>query len=740
MSLFNQAELDNDRLSYLLTFPSDLDEKRVLAWLNSISGKMHVGLLDRMFGVPSISFETFANDQGITHRLRVPSKDAHYVVSHLESLVPGINVSKDEVGYGTNWMVGIELGMKQPSRTLRVASTTDFSASILTSIQSLRDKEAVLIQWVLSPALYEVPPHKESNPTTNDWSLMKALLNPNAPAGTDEVEDRRRKLETPNMLAIGRIAVAAPHEMRAKEIAREVLHAFAEAKVGRNWLTNKRISPDKLRAVINRATTPMLFPAQLNMAEAASFISWPIGSPYIAGLPQSRTRHMHVNNSVPSGGNGNTVIGISNVPGKEREIGIEPLFHMNHALVMGPTNSGKTSELTNMIQDVMKNGMGVVLIETKGDLFEMALERIPPDRFDDVIVWDMNETDWPVGFNVFRQSTSRSATDEINNLITTMYPDSGVLTTGPLYHGVHALAEYEHGTLVDLPTLLSPQTDEERRWREELVKNLKNREVRKYWEAYLGKEAKTQDKEAEPLKRRLWQFVSRPEIRNSLGQSESSFYMEDVVKEGKILLINLNGVRIGQNTASIIGTLIMNSVWNSVRTTKHDKPVIMFMDEFQNFVTMPTSPSDMLAQARSFGLGMVLAHQHTDQLNDSLKNAVLANARTKIIFQTTAKDARIMASEFGRNVTPEDFMNLQHREAIARVATSSGVSHPFTMRTKNVSKPTSNPRYIREISRSKYGRPVEVVEQSIEVRRQAAKKQSKRPNIGWKTLDEEQSA
>jgi type IV secretory pathway TraG/TraD family ATPase VirD4 len=216
--------------------------------------------------------------------------------------------------------------------------------------------------------------------------------------------------------------------------------------------------------------------------------------------------------------------------------------------------------------------------------------------------------------------------------------------------------------------------------------------------------------------------------------------MEDVVRDGKILLINLNGVRIGQQTASIIGTLVMNSVWNAVRTTKHEKPVILYMDEFQNFVTMPTSPSEMLAQSRSFGLGMVLAHQHTGQLKNELRDAVLANARSKIVFQTTANDARLMAAEFGSQVRMEDFMNLRHREAISRVTTSTGVSAPFTMRTRNLSKPTSNPRYIRELSRSKYGRPVEIVEQSIEVRRQGTKKPGKRPSIGWKTLDDEQSA
>jgi hypothetical protein len=161
------------------------------------------------------------------------------------------------------------------------------------------------------------------------------------------------------------------------------------------------------------------------------------------------------------------------------------------------------------------------------------------------------------------------------------------------------------------------------------------------------------------------------------------------------------------------------------------------MDEFQNFVTMPTSPQEMLAQSRSFKLGMVLAHQHTGQLRSELRDAVLANARSKIVFQTTASDARVMASEFGSKIKPDDFMNLQAREAIARVSTDSGVSQPFTMRTKDLHNPFSNPRHIREISRQKYGRSVRDVEAQIEERRKGSRANSnRRPTIGIREWDQ----
>lgn len=711
-----QSQLDEERLTFIITFPSDLNEDSVREWLSSISGTLKVGL-SRIVAMPTIVFETMATDMGITHRLRAPRHDAAYAIAHLESLIPGTHVTQETEPLDLKWTIGAELGMSNPSRPLRISKIATFSTSILTNTQSLHEGEAILIQWVVGSSTYEAPPEKENNPQTTNFSVMKSLLG-NTTAGSDEIEDRRKKLQTPTMPGVGRVAVMAPHSLRAKELIRAVLKDFSNASTSGNYFKEKHIRTSKLDRVINTAATPRFMPCLLNVDELIPVISWPIGAPYIAGLPQSRTRHMHVNNAVPSRGDGNTVVGEARTSGtNQRDVAIETIERMKHIHIIGPIGSGKTAEITNIAEQDMKDNFGVVLIETKGDLYHAVLERVPSNRWKDVIVWDMDDTEFPIGFNVLRQSSSRSAVGELGALIRAMYPESGLMTTEPLRFVLQALSEYTEGTFVDIPTFLSPSTDAERQWRLDIVKGLKNRETKRYWERYLKNNAKQQDVDSAPLRRRMSEFISSGEIRNSLGQSESSFYMEDVVRDGKILLINLNGVRIGQQTASLMGTFVMNAVWNAVRTTHHERPVILYMDEFQNFVTMPTSPSEMLAQSRSFGLGMVLAHQHTGQLKPELRDAVLANARSKIVFQTTANDARIMASEFGLHIRPEDFMNLQHREAIARVATKTGISQPFTMRTKDLSRISSNPRIIKAQSRAQYGRPVDEVEVAIDARR-----------------------
>jgi hypothetical protein len=62
------------------------------------------------------------------------------------------------------------------------------------------------------------------------------------------------------------------------------------------------------------------------------------------------------------------------------------------------------------------------------------------------------------------------------------------------------------------------------------------------------------------------------------------------------------------------------------------------------FLNLPVDAESLLVQARSFGLSLVLAHQHLDQLPDSIRSAVMANARSKVVFQTTYDDARVFCS------------------------------------------------------------------------------------------------
>jgi hypothetical protein len=94
--------------------------------------------------------------------------------------------------------------------------------------------------------------------------------------------------------------------------------------------------------------------------------------------------------------------------------------------------------------------------------------------------------------------------------------------------------------------------------------------------------------------------------------------------------------------------------------------VSIYIDELQDYLSLPTDLSDALAQARGLGVGMTLAHQYRGQLPPEIKAGVDANARNKIVFGLNGTDAKEM-SHLLPGLEPEDFMLLPRYQIYANI-------------------------------------------------------------------------
>lgn len=706
---------------YQLTFPADLDAGRVQAWLHTAVGTLLAGSAG-LLNLPTIVLEVVATDRGLQHQLRVPRKCADDFVRPLRALVPGITVTPSSTLVDRSWVEAVELGTRSSAGRLNALSSEHLTAGLLSSLQGLGRGEVVVLQWVLAPA------RGQNSPTKGNVGVFETFGFHAISNGSKA--ERSAKPEAPHLLGVLRVAAEAGSASRARQLVGQVRAALGSAINAGTQITKRpSVSKSALLGRVVEGRGLLLYPARIAVPELVGLIGWPIGSPHVAGLQQGRTRQLVAPASVPGRGR---VVGASNFPGAERPVALSYKEATKHLHVLGPTGTGKTTLLANMAAQDMAQGYGVVVLESKGDLFNACIDRVPPSRIEDVIVLDLGDTALPVGFNILNAGSSSSAVDELAALIISLYAENGVYTPMLLYYGLHALAATPGCTFIELPVMLSPQTEEQVAWRFAVVKNLKNRDIRQFWQRYLNDSTKEQGRMAAPVHNRIWQLAARPEIRNIIGQSTSSFTFEEVLLGNKILLINLNGVRVGEQTASLVGTLLMNALYSAVRTVGKKRPSFLYLDEFQDFLNLPVPAADMLAKLRSFGLGLVLAHQDLDQLGRvrGLEQAVLANARSKVVFQTSARDARTMQREFGRLVSEDDFINLGGFEAIVRIATETGVSSPITIATSPPSKTTNIANAVKAASRTKYGRPVAEVEAEIDARRRVAGQKSPKPNLG----------
>lgn len=397
-------------------------------------------------------------------------------------------------------------------------------------------------------------------------------------------------------------------------------------------------------------------------------------------------------------------------------------------------NSGKSTLLANMARQDMEQGYGVMMIETKGgkeSLFYRMLDVVPEHRLKDVIVINLADPTSVCGFNVLQQGDPAVVVDEIGGLINYLYRDTASLwAKDMLYHGLKTLACDPSSTIVDLIPMLRPHPDE-RAWADDLKrKSYGETEMRKFWQLYDNLTPNEQDRRVEPLKNRIWMLTNRARLRNLIGQSESSFQMGDVIREHKILMVNLEGVE--ADSAKLAATLLMNAIWHAVKTVEADKPNFLYLDEFEDVLKMPIPLDDMLVKARGFKLGAVLAHQHIHQMPIETRHAVLNNTGTKIYFRAEGEDASVL-SRYMKTVSVDDFDAYAAHEGVMRVATPAGVSPPMTFKAESPVSYGTADRALH-MSRAQYGRPVHEVEAEIENRRLKAPAQQEgrgpRPTIG----------
>jgi DNA helicase HerA-like ATPase len=155
--------------------------------------------------------------------------------------------------------------------------------------------------------------------------------------------------------------------------------------------------------------------------------------------------------------------------------------------------------------------------------------------------------------------------------------------------------------------------------------------------------------------------------------------------EGKILVINLSKGRLGADIANVLGGLIVANLANAAYSRENvpeidRKPFFLYIDEFHSFTT--EALADMLSELRKYGLGMVLAHQHTSQLDRTVFEAILGNVGTLMVFRVGASDATLLAKHLAADVpSSRDLSNLPNYEMYTRLLINGGQSKPFSART-----------------------------------------------------------
>jgi len=145
---------------------------------------------------------------------------------------------------------------------------------------------------------------------------------------------------------------------------------------------------------------------------------------------------------------------------------------------------------------------------------------------------------------------------------------------------------------------------------------------------------------------------------------------------------------------------------------EQDRPdATLYVDETHNYLSLPTPLAEMLAEARGYRLSLCLAHQHLGQLPKEMREAIAANARTKILFQLSTEDAAALERSVAPELHAHDLAHLPAHTAAVRLCHGGETGPAFTLSTEPL--PAANSQRAEEVrtaARERAGTPREEVE------------------------------
>jgi hypothetical protein len=699
--------------TYRLTFPTGLEGESVLRVLVGVCGLLQPRWR-RVFHHPVVIFETEATSLGIAHRLIVAANHSAAVEAALSAHVPSVRWQPVEQESSTRPLrAGAEYRTSTDRRALR-SDPVAISQGLLSALQPLGHDERVLVQWIVSP-VGPVRPARMVSKNDQGKLLNDAQLLDNS----EELTALKSKLAHPLLLATGRIAVAAGSRDRARALLRRTEGPWHGTRAPGVHLERRAFSAGFVAARATRRTVPItVWPSVLNADELTGLIGWPLEAVSLPGLPLGGCRLVAASPLIPSTG---TVIADATFPGNPRPLAIETEGRLRHVHVLGPTGTGKSTLLVNMAVQDLHAGRGLVLLDPKGDLVEAVLERVPPQRRDDVIVLDPADSNRPVGLNPLNSVDRDHAEVVVENLVglfKSLYRHSwGPRLDDILRAALLTLAHADGATLCEVPLILTNAN-----YRQRLVSRLDDPVgLEPFWGWFEAISPSERQLAIGPVLNKLRAFTMRPRIRSMIGQSKPALQLRDVIGNGKVLLVSLASGLLGDEAAALMGALVVAELWHATlarasQPAASRRPVMAYLDEWQHFMHLPTPMSSVLAEARGMGLGMVLAHQHLDQLPEESRKAVLANARSKVVFQLAAADARLMERELGEILSVDDLQGLGAYEVAVQLYANGMVQPVATGKTRLWEPATGSASDIRGVSRERYGVQREDVERQIRAR------------------------
>jgi hypothetical protein len=411
----------------------------------------------------------------------------------------------------------------------------------------------------------------------------------------------------------------------------------------------------------------------------------------------------------------------------------------HNLLAVASTGKGKSTLFQHLAQAVCAlraridrtDAPGLAFIEPHGDVVHALCGLLPASERDNVVLVDLANTAYPVGINPL-DMVGKDRDKVVDTLITIaehLWASSyGSRTENVLEYALKTLADANElliqsdpyqgpdrqYTLLDVVPLLRAAS-----FRHSVLEQVRDSLLSDWWQHYYEPMDAHQQREiTSSVITKLSKFASSRVARRILGQPRSTIDLREVVRSGKLLLINTASGVVGADLSELIGIVLLGLFEAALAEQAALSPslrrrYLVLIDEFQ--VYRGANYQGMLAELRKYGGSFALATQslaYLDRLERTLRATVLANIDHLFAFHMAGEDARLLHELDG--IEEDNITNLDDFQCYVKLSLHGHRLPVFSLNLDAPPRPDSEvAQLVRLRSQQRDARPVGVVDDLI---------------------------
>jgi hypothetical protein len=365
-----------------------------------------------------------------------------------------------------------------------------------------------------------------------------------------------------------------------------------------------------------------------------------------------------------------TCLGVCHHAGVEQKVCIPDAARVRSTHIIAKPGMGKSTVMLNMISQDLQRGGGLAFFDAHGDTVKSVLASVPPDLYEKCIYFNPADPDWVPLWNPMASDGGEDIylrTKELIGSFKQVFPDWGDRLELIISFGMIGLmSAADGGNFHDLYTLTRRDSPEFHVLRARLLPTIEDEVVRQFWMHDFFKDYRRF--EIQSPKHKLSKLITSGNASRMFRQYENRIDLDEIMNQGKILLVDLSGV--GTEMAQLLGAFMLSLLFTSANRRSQlnkdqRKSFSIYVDEAHLFVGS-RGLEDIIVEARKFGVNLCLAHQHLSQFQTRKVDAIASVAST-LIGRVNKSDSQFLAEHLQGLVEPKDLIGLEPYEMIGNI-------------------------------------------------------------------------